>query len=146
MLACALALRSTIGIVLATIACAHAPKSGDLESLRLASEALHQRIRWKDFQAVAALLVPEKREAFLAAVRERNDERDLNVTDVELQETKLLDEGTRAVVVAHVRWHRLPSDTEEAAVVRSELVWRAGAWLLERQRGGPFADYFSEEP
>ena len=59
-------------------------KKGDLDALKPTLDAFHSRMRWKDFQSVAALLSPDKRQAFLAASSARDDAKNLNVSDYEL--------------------------------------------------------------
>src|SRR5689334_2890775 len=64
------------------LGCATVPK-GDIELLKPTIEAFHQAARWKDFQTIGELLVPEKRDAFMQARKTMKDERDLFITDYE---------------------------------------------------------------
>lgn len=125
--------------MLLAAACAHGPRRGTLESLKPAVETFHQRVRWKDYRGAAELLVPERREAFQKAVRSRNDERDLSITDYELEEARLSADGRTAWVESRLSWVRLPSVTERSEVITSEYVFLQGAWWLARQDAGPFA-------
>jgi hypothetical protein len=119
-------------------ACAHTKKTADTESLRPTVESFHQRVRWKDYRMAARYIVPERRQEFEKAVREHEDERDLDITDYEIEGVELADEGQRAIVTSTFRWTRLPSLSVQKATVTSEFVYRDGTWLMERQEGGPF--------
>ena len=126
-----------------TLACAHVPKGGNAESLKKAAEAFHSRARWKDFRGAGELIIPERREAFDKAVTERGDEKNLSISDYDLEEMKLWAEGFEGQVVSKVSWVRFPSVSEQSATVRSQFVYRNGAWWLARQDTGPFADELS---
>jgi hypothetical protein len=119
-------------------ACAHTQKTSDLQSLRPVVEEFFKRVRWKDYRIAARYIVPERRQDFERASRERQDERDLSITDYEIEEVRIVEEGQRAVVTSRLRWMRLPSATEKTDTVTSEFIYRDGTWLLERQLGGPF--------
>ncbi|MCP3138509.1 hypothetical protein [Pyxidicoccus xibeiensis] len=101
-------------------------------------EQFHQLIRWKDYRAAARIIVPEKRSDFSKARVELKDDRDLSITDYEIEDVKLSEDGMRATVQSRIQWMRLPSATEQTALVTSEFVFRDGVWLLERQLEGPF--------
>ena len=118
--------------------CATVPK-GDLDLLKPTIEAFHEAARWKDFQKIADLVVPEKRDAFLKARKAMKDERDLFITDYELQDAKISLDLLTAAATSHVKWYRLPSNTEESSTVVSNWVWKDRAWRLDSQDGGPFA-------
>lgn len=118
--------------------CATVPK-GDLELLKPTIEAFHQAARWKDFHAIGELLVPEKKDAFLKARKAMKDEKDLYITDYELQDAKVSEDLLRASAVSHIKWYRLPSNTEEDSTVTSNWVWKERGWRLDSQDGGPFA-------
>ncbi len=120
-------------------ACAHIKSSADLEGLRAAAETFHQRIRWKDFRGAAELIVPERRASFQAAREAQRDDRDLSITDYQLEDARLSADGSSAVVVSRLNWTRLPSLSEASELVSSEFVLRDGTWLIARQSGGPFA-------
>jgi hypothetical protein len=83
-------------------------------------------------------IVPERRRDFERARRELQDERDLTVTDYEIQGVEFSEDGYRATVTSRLEWIRLPSASARTATVTSEFVYREGLWLLERQLGGPF--------
>jgi len=121
-------------------ACAHIKSAADLESLKAAADTFHQRIRWRDFRGASELIAPEQRAAFQAARDQLRDERDLSITDYQLEDARLSADGSTAVVVSRVSWTRLPSLSEASQLVTSEFVLRDGAWLLAHQSGGPFAE------
>ena len=118
--------------------CAHTKKKSDLETLRPVVESFHQRVRWKDYRIAARFIVPERRQDFERARRERQDERDLSITDYEIEEVQVEEEGARAIVTSRIKWMRLPSVSEQSDTVTSEFIYRDGKWLLEKQAGGPF--------
>jgi hypothetical protein len=118
--------------------CAHTKKASNLEALRPVVQSFHERIRWRDYRTAARYIVPERREDFERARRERNDERDLTITDYEILEVQLSEDGQRATVTSRIQWVRLPSVSEQSATVTSEFIFQEGRWLLERQLVGPF--------
>ncbi|RKH09132.1 hypothetical protein D7X74_30170 [Corallococcus sp. CA047B] len=120
-------------------ACAHTPPAGDPETLRPAVEGFHKNLRWRNYRALSGFLVPEERQDFERKRRELHDERDLTVTDYEIEDVKLADDGKRATVHSRIQWMRLPSASEQTESVTSEFVFRDGVWLLEKQQSGPFA-------
>ena len=119
-------------------ACAHTPQNTGMEGLKPIVEQFNQRVRWKDFRGAARHIVPERREAFLKARRDMQDERDLSITDFEVLEVTQSPDGERAFVTTRFQWMRLPSATEQTATVTSEFVFQNGTWLLERMLDGPF--------
>ena len=120
-------------------ACAAWRARPDVEELKPAIEAFHQRARWKDFRGAADLLVPERRKAFVKARTKTDDERDLFITNFDLEDAKVSGAGL-AEVVSRISWYRLPSNVEKTATVTSVFVWRDGKWWLESQDEGPFPD------
>ncbi|MBU8899527.1 hypothetical protein KRR26_28315 [Corallococcus sp. M34] len=119
-------------------ACAHTSKKTDLENLKPTVEAFHENIRWRNFRNVSRILVPERRDAFERSRREHQDDRDLTITDYEIEDVKVSDDGQRATVRSTIQWMRLPSASAHTDTVTSEFIFRDGAWLLERQESGPF--------
>ncbi|HZH04857.1 MAG TPA: hypothetical protein VEY30_13815 [Myxococcaceae bacterium] len=109
-----------------------------MSTLRKSADTFHQRVRWGDLRGAAELIVPERRDAFLDATLERNDARDLKVTDYELEDARLSADGKSATVVSRLSWHRLPSVTQEEEQVTSRFVRRDETWLLVQQKRGPF--------
>lgn len=126
-------------------ACAHS-RADSAESLRKTADQFHKLVRWNDLRGAAELLTIERREAFLDEVSNRNDERDLKITDYELQDFKLEPGGKHATVISKVSWYRLPSVTQEEQKVVSHFVEKNGAWLISRQEKGPFAEALGTDP
>lgn len=124
-------------------ACVHKPATSGLEGLKPVVEDFHQQVRWKNFGAAARMWVPEQREAFEKA--RRKEEKDLQITDYEIQSAELEADGQSARVVSRMQWLKLPSASEQSEQVTSHFVFRQGAWLLERQEGGPFAEEEEED-
>ncbi len=129
---------SALFLVLVLGACATTSKKSSLEALKGTVESFHQVIRWRDYRSAARFIVPERREDFQRARIKQNDDQDLTVTDYEIEDVKLSEDGQRATVQSRIQWMRLPSASARTALVTSEFVLRNGAWLLERQLEGPF--------
>lgn len=127
----------------AFLACAHGRVGGDPETARKTAELFHHRSRWKDYGGAALLIVPEKRKAFDDARRLLHDERDLNISDYQLDEISLSEDAASARVVSKIDWYRLPSVTNHEDTVVTDFVYRGGAWMIARQTGGPFSDELS---
>jgi hypothetical protein len=119
--------------------CATMRNKPDVDELKPTIEAFHQRARWKDFRGAADLIVPERRSSYVKARLTTDDERDLFITDYELEDAKISNEGT-AEVISKVTWYRLPSASTKTTVVTSVFVWREGRWWLESQDDGPFPE------
>ena len=130
--------------LLFALACATIPKRGTVETLKPAVETFHQRIRWKDFRGASELVLPERRDRFLAARATHHDDKDLSVTDYQLEDVRLAPDGLSATVASKVGWMRLPSVTEVSDLVTSEWVFQQGAWYLARQDVGPFTPELEE--
>ena len=121
--------------------CAHTkPTSTGLEGLRPAVEDFHKQVRWGEYRAAARYVVPERRPDFERARREKNDAKDLSILDYEIDEATLSADGMRATIISRIQWMRLPSMSATTSTVTSEFVYVGGAWLLERQSDGPFAE------
>ena len=61
----------------------------DPETLKPAIEAFHRSARWRDFRGTADLIVPERRTAFIKARSASKDEKDLFITDYQLEDARL---------------------------------------------------------
>lgn len=128
-------------------ACAHTPgKPPGADAIKPAANAFHLRLRWGDFRGAADLIVPERRDAFLAAREQANDERDLKITEYELDAAKLSADGLRAEVVSKMAWMRLPSVTVTERTVRTTFEWRTKTWMVVSVANGPFGDELAAEP
>lgn len=115
-------------------------KAPDVDELKPAIERLHTRLRWKDFRGAADLIVPERRAAFIKARTKLKDERDLFISDYQLEDAQLAPDLATASAVSHLSWYRLPSTTELTVTVTSVFAWRENTWLLQSQDEGPFDD------
>lgn len=115
-------------------------RAPDLDELKPTVEAFHQRVRWKDFRSAAELVVPEHRDAFIKARSAGKDERDLFISDFQLEDARLAPDHGSALAVSKISWYRLPSSTEITATVTSTFIWRENTWRLESQDDGPFED------
>lgn len=119
--------------------CATVPK-GEVEDLKPAVRALYQSFRWKDFRGAAEMMVVERRDGFVKARTKLKDDRDLFITNFELEDAKLSADLLTARAVARLSWYRLPSTTEETATITNVFVWREGVWQLESLDDGPFEE------
>ena len=124
-------------LVTVSAACATV-KTPDAEELKPAVEAFHQRVRWKDFRGAAELIVPERRDGFVKGRSKLNDDRDLFITDFQLEDAQVLPDAQLARVVSQMSWYRLPSTSEKNVTLTSVYAWREGHWMLESQDEGPF--------
>ncbi|MBL8918834.1 MAG: hypothetical protein JNJ54_08255 [Myxococcaceae bacterium] len=131
--------RTTLLFLWLGLSCAGLRAKPDVDELKPSIEAFHQRARWKDFRGAAELIVPERRTSFIKARTRAGDEKDLFVTNFDLEDAKISSDGT-AEVVSHINWYRLPSNVEKTATVTSVFVWREGKWWLESQDDGPFPE------
>lgn len=127
-------------VFLSLSACATLGGKGDVEALKPAMESFHQALRWKDFRGAADRLVPERRAAFIKARLKHEDERDLFITDYQLEDAQVAGDQMSATVVSKLSWYRLPESAEQTAVVTSVVVWRDSAWLVESLDDGPFTE------
>lgn len=107
-------------------------------ALKSTYEDFETKARWSDSGAVAQLLVPERRSAFMAA--RARDSADLSITDIELLNVSRSEDGESATVTSRWRWIRLPSASEKVAEADARWVARGGQWLLESMQGGPYPD------
>jgi hypothetical protein len=124
-------------------ACATTNK-GDLDALKPTLNAFHGHMRWKDYSQLPMQLVPERREAFIRGLNARDDDKNLVVTDYQLEECDVKPEDQKiAVCVSKISWYRLPSPSVTTATVATTLRWQGGMWLVDRQSGGPFAEELS---
>ena len=132
--------RLTVTLLALTFSnCVTVPK-GEIEDLKPAVRAVHQSFRWKDFRGAAEMMVAERQEAFIKARTKLNDDKDLFITNFELEDAKLSPDMLVAKAVTRISWYRLPSTSEQTATVTSIFVWRDGIWQLESQDDGPFED------
>jgi hypothetical protein len=115
-------------------------QKGEIEDLKPAVRAVHQSFRWKDFRGAADMMVSERREAFIKARTKLNDDRDLFITNFELEDAKISADLLTAKAITRISWYRLPSNSEKTATVTSVFVWREGVWQLESQDDGPFEE------
>jgi hypothetical protein len=132
------------GLLLFMLACAHGPQSTGLSGLKPVAEDFHQRIRWGDYRGAAKLMIPARREAFLKARQDKQDEKNLSITDYDIQDARMGADPLHASVVTRLGWVRLPSASEHTDTITSDFVFQDGAWRLERQDRGPFTPELSE--
>lgn len=137
--------RTLAAITLGFVAgCATTGNKGDIDALKPTLDSFHGRMRWKDYRLLADQLVPEKRDAFTRASRDRDDDKNLVVTDYTLEECKVnATDQSIAVCISKISWYRLPSASEKTVTVATTLKWLGGQWLVDRQSDGPFAEELS---
>ena len=134
-------MRPIFGTFVAVLAlsCAHVSKVSGLKELKDSADTFHQRIRWHDFRGANELLVPALRPGFERGLRERHDERDLSITDYDLEDVRMAADGVHGLVSSRVNWVRLPDTSEHTERVSTLFVFQSGVWFVEQQAGGPFA-------
>lgn len=137
--------QASVFLLIIAAGCAHTQRANAVDGLKRSADMFHQRARWKDYRSAADLIVPDRREAFLKAREELNDEKDLSISDYDLEQLTLAEDGKSGRIVSRISWMRLPSLSEKTETVRSDFYLINGEWLLGRQDRGPFADALSEE-
>jgi hypothetical protein len=124
--------------------CACVTTKGDLDTLKPTLQAFHNGMRWKELRKLSSALLPERRDAFDKASKARDDEKNLFVTDYQLEECKVdLPEGVTATCYSKISWYRLPSSSEKTVSVATTLRWKGNVWLIDKQSDGPFAEELS---
>ena len=124
--------------------CVTVPK-GEVDDLKPAMRALYQSFRWKDFRGAADLMVAERRDAFVKARKTLKDDRDLFITNFELEDAKVSADLLTARAVTRLSWYRMPSNTEQTVTVMNVFVWREGSWQLESMDDGPFDELLPDK-
>lgn len=131
-------MRTTLLLAVVLCGCTTTQKRGDLADLKPTVEAFHRHLRWKDFRGATDFMVNEKRADFIKARLDRNDDRDLTVSDYQLEDCTVEADATTAACVSRINWIRLPSISETSEVVTSVFVWDGRKWRLKSQQNGPF--------
>lgn len=131
-------MRTTLLLAVALTGCATTRQKGDLADLKPTVEAFHRHLRWKDFRGATDFMVREKRAEFIKARLDRNDDRDLTVSDYQLEDCTVEADARTAACVSRINWLRLPSVSETSEVVTSVFVWDGRHWRLRSQVNGPF--------
>ncbi len=124
-------------LVLLLAGCSHNPFDPG-PNLKSDAEDFEKSLRFQDYAGAAQLVVPARRQAFLAARRKEGN--DLEVTDMEVIDVQMSPDGKQAVVVSRMRWVRLPSVSESTAEVHAAWVLSAGGWQVLALAGGPFPE------
>lgn len=105
--------------------------------MKHATQDFFQRLQWEDFHGAAEVIVEEQRDAFLENRERQHDERDLSISDYEIERMKLATDGLSATCWVRIWWTRLPSPTQEQTIVQGRFVWRAGQWRVASIQRGP---------
>ena len=129
-----------LALPLALAACATTRKKGDLEDLKPTVESFHRHLRWRDFRGASDFMLRELRPGFLRARLDKNDDRDLTVSDYQLEDCTVSADVRTATCVSRLQWFRLPSSTEASDVITSVFVWDGRNWRLKSQDKGPFPE------
>jgi hypothetical protein len=99
-----------------------------------------ERLRWRDYQQVAAYLPEEDRQEFMQRFSEFDT---LHIVDVQLESVDFSDEGQRADTTLALEYYLIPSITVKKVRLRQEWSYeggdryRSGAWKLV----GPFPPF-----
>ncbi len=127
----------TLALLLLLAGCSHNPFDPG-PNLKTDAEDFEKSLRFQDYAGAAQLVVPARRQAFLAARRKEGN--DLEVTDMEVIDVQMSADGKQAVVVSRMRWVRLPSVSEATAEVHAAWVLSGTSWQLLTLAGGPFPE------
>ena len=124
-------------LALLASACSHNPFD-TTPNLKTDAEDFEKALRFQDYSGAAALVVPTRRQAFLAARRKEGS--NLEVTDMEVIDVQMTADNLQAMVISRMRWVRLPSVSELSAEVHARWVLSGSSWLLLSLADGPFAE------
>ncbi|HEY3448029.1 MAG TPA: hypothetical protein VGK67_16855 [Myxococcales bacterium] len=123
--------------VLASAACTHLKATGTSDSLKQTADTFFRFQRWgPDLRGAAQAVVPEAQQGWLNKALDANEDENLKLTEAELDDLKLLPDGS-ATTVTKVTWHRLPSVSTKTERVTIEWVDRSGVWYAAAITGGP---------
>ena len=122
-------------VALCGFACGR-PRKPSLSELKPTAEKFYTSIRWKDFRGAAEYVVPQKQSAFIRARIAKNDDRDLYITEANLEDARIV--NSIATVIARLSWYRLPSTTVTQDVQEVRFVWEKNRWWVESIDTGPF--------
>jgi hypothetical protein len=125
-------------LAVALSGCATTRNKGDVADLKPTVEAFHRHLRWKDFRGATDFMVQEKRAGFIKARLERNDDRDLTVSDYTLEDCTIAGDQRTADCISRLNWIRLPSVSETSEVVTCKFAWDGHNWKLYGMENGPF--------
>jgi hypothetical protein len=99
-----------------------------------------ERLRWRDYQEVAAYLPEADREEFLQRFSALDD---LHIVDVQLESADFSEEGHRAHTTLALEYYLVPSITIKKVRLRQEWGYQGGdryhpgTWML----AGPFPPF-----
>ena len=127
-------------LLFSLLGCAHAQKGDRPTEMKKAAQHYLTAVRWNDWASASQLIVPERRDAFMAARRKGRDERDLTVSDFELEQLKMAPDALSGRVEAEISYTRLPSVSVKTEDTTLFLVFRNGNWYVDHEIGGPFPD------
>lgn len=128
-----------VGLLLGlALACSHSVFETSAGHLKSDAEEFEKSLRFQDYGGAAQLVAPPRRQAFLAA--RRREANDLTITDMEVVDVQMSADGKQAVVMARMRWVKLPSASEVTAEVHEHWVSNGSSWQLLSLQGGPFPE------
>ncbi|MGC4117172.1 MAG: hypothetical protein QM765_21945 [Myxococcales bacterium] len=124
-------------VALAAVACTHLKPTGTADALKQSAETFFRFQRWgPDLRGAAQVLLPEAQQDWLNKALDAKDDENLKLTESELDDLKLRNDGT-ATTVTRVTWYRLPSVSTKTERVTVEWVDRAGIWYVAAVTNGP---------
>lgn len=139
-------IRTILLLAVALSGCATTRVKGDVSDLKPTVEALHRHFRWKDFRGATDFMVQEKRGPFIKARLDKKDDRDLTVSDYQLEDCVVSGDQRQAACVSRISWIRLPSMTETTDTVTTNFMWDGRNWRMMSQEGGPFQPELAPSP
>jgi len=109
------------------------------DELKRSAERFDRQIQWADLRGAALNLTPVARELFLADVARRDDERNLKVTDIEVEDMQIAKDGKTAFVTAKLTWYRMPQVSAKTERMVTHWEVRDNFWVMTQIDGGPIA-------
>ena len=139
-------IRTILLLTVALSGCATTRQKGDVSDLKPTVESFHRHLRWKDFRGATDFMVQERRATFIKARLDRNDDRDLTVSDYQLEDCTVSGDQLTAACVSRINWIRLPSVSESSEVVTCTFHWDGHNWRLVSMENGPFQPEMAPAP
>jgi hypothetical protein len=117
------------------LGCAHLKDSGQDDDLDHAVDLYWKAAHWRDPIAGSSFVAPDQRSDWL---RTRDKlEKDLNITNYEIQGEKIDPGSTTASVIVRLTWYMLPSLVERTELVNQRWIYSSSHWLVSSEKGGP---------
>lgn len=100
----------------------------DRNSPAESSEMYYKLLKWKYFDRAAAIVDLEKRHQYDDFVLRNKDK--LNITDYQVKEVIVSEDGTESIVKIHVKYYKYPSVSEESVILEDKWVLKDRNWYI----------------